>query len=278
MIVADSRADAKLAILCSIAEEAYDAVGGGQVAPDPRLAAEWTVRGTLIGQDALFRKSIDLGGRLVFYGWLLESIAHPGYFVLVIRGTIGAIEWAIDFEVSMRPHPIGGFVEDGFAGLAQTLALEGTGLPLAQALKVIVGEGMLMVTGHSLGGALATLVAAEIVEPENPASLVSARLIASPRVGDRAFSKAFGARVPDHMLYANSADIVPTVPFAFGYCDVPNVTKLDPADEINTSRVCQHHAICYAYLMDPASVDLAHIAAQDRPYAACIRAPAVKAA
>lgn len=278
MIVADSRADAPLARLCRYAEDAYDAVGGGQVSPDPRLAPDWRVRGTLIGQDAVLRKSVELGDRLVFYGWLLESIPNPGHFVLVIRGTIGAIEWAIDFEIGLTSHPIGGYVEDGFYGLAKTLALEGTGQPLVQAIAWIVGEGTLIVTGHSLGAALATLVAADCADPSRLGSRVSARLIASPRVGERAFVQAFGARVPDHMMYANTADIVPTVPFAFGYSDVPNVTKLDPADEICTSRACQHHALVYEYLMDPSSVDLANVATQDRPYAACIRAPAAKAA
>jgi hypothetical protein len=153
--------DAQLALLCGYAEDAYDAVGGGQVSPDPRVAAAWKIHGTLIGQDALLRKSVELADRRVFYGWLLEAIAHPGEFVLVIRGTAGAIEWAIDAEFCRRPHPLGGLVEDGFFGLYQTLALQlpSSQLPLAAALASIVGDGQLIIAGHSLGATLATFAA-----------------------------------------------------------------------------------------------------------------------
>jgi predicted lipase len=82
----------------------------------------------------------------------------------------------------------------------------------------------LYVTGHSLGGALAQLLAfilAGILEAkELPAKKVIAITYASPRVGNKKFQKAFKALEKEgklrHIRVSNDGDVVPVAP-SLGY-------------------------------------------------------------
>jgi hypothetical protein len=82
-----------------------------------------------------------------------------------------------------------------------------------------------MVTGHSLGGALATLFAADLAASvRSGSSSVRARVahismvnFGSPRVGNDAFCDAYGALVRDSVRVVNGSDAVPTLPALLGY-------------------------------------------------------------
>lgn len=74
------------------------------------------------------------------------------------------------------------------------------------------------VTGHSLGGALATMATAELAnhqERELRDSIAACYTFGSPRVGDRSFDQY--VKVPLYRV-TNGVDVVPAVPFAvLGY-------------------------------------------------------------
>jgi hypothetical protein len=107
----------------------------------------------------------------------------------------------------------------------------------------------LVLTGHSLGAALATLCAADHAQ----ARLVT---IGSPRVGDRAFADTFKGR--EAARYVNCADVVTTVPPELGYRHVGELRYIDhsgmmrpgvPAPRtilIDRARASSHHARTYA--------------------------------
>lgn len=72
-----------------------------------------------------------------------------------------------------------------------------------------------MVTGHSLGGALATLCAYDVAHLDwkgGKKAPVVAVTWASPRVGNKAFKESMNEMVASHVRVANKGDIVPTVP------------------------------------------------------------------
>ncbi|SFJ49304.1 Lipase (class 3), partial [Desulfomicrobium apsheronum] len=78
------------------------------------------------------------------------------------------------------------------------------------------GHKRIFVTGHSLGGAVATLLACAIYLKfeDNPVTLYS---YASPRVGDIEFARHWNHLVP-HLRHVYRNDIIPAVPPAdFGY-------------------------------------------------------------
>ena len=86
------------------------------------------------------------------------------------------------------------------------------------------------VTGHSLGGALATLFAAELAS-----SVASGRRrfeevamynYGSPRVGNRAFVEQYNALVPHSVRVVNGSDAVPTVPALLGYRHVAHGVRV----------------------------------------------------
>eukprot|EP00611_Tribonema_gayanum_P026871 TRINITY_DN64_c1_g2_i1.p1 TRINITY_DN64_c1_g2~~TRINITY_DN64_c1_g2_i1.p1 ORF type:complete len:482 (-),score=202.53 TRINITY_DN64_c1_g2_i1:645-2042(-) len=83
-----------------------------------------------------------------------------------------------------------------------------------------VEVGRIMVTGHSLGGALATLCGYDVAQMEwggGGAAPAYAVTWASPRVGNDAFRDDMNAKIRGHVRVANDGDVVPTVPPKMGY-------------------------------------------------------------
>ncbi|KAG6757277.1 hypothetical protein POTOM_037584 [Populus tomentosa] len=79
------------------------------------------------------------------------------------------------------------------------------------------------VTGHSLGGALATLLALELSSSQlvkRGAISVTMYNFGSPRVGNKKFAEVYNQKVKDSWRVVNHRDIVPTVPRLMGYCHV----------------------------------------------------------
>jgi predicted lipase len=96
-------------------------------------------------------------------------------------------------------------VEDGFSHLYDQCS--------ATVNKAVADSGAahVFVTGHSLGGALATLATADLTINKKSASMVT---FASPRTGDLKFAQDFDAAVKVKWRVVNTEDIVTTVPLA----------------------------------------------------------------
>ncbi|XP_019449987.1 PREDICTED: uncharacterized protein LOC109352451 isoform X1 [Lupinus angustifolius] len=87
------------------------------------------------------------------------------------------------------------------------------------------------VTGHSLGGALATLLALELSSSQiakRGAISITMYNFGSPRVGNRRFAELYNERVKDSWRVVNHRDIVPTIPRLMGYCHVAQPLHLAP--------------------------------------------------
>ncbi|KAK4585889.1 hypothetical protein RGQ29_023184 [Quercus rubra] len=89
------------------------------------------------------------------------------------------------------------------------------------------------VTGHSLGGALATLLALELSSSQlamHGAISVTMYNFGSPRVGNKKFAEYYNEKVKDSWRVVNHRDIIPTVPRLMGYCHVAQPVYLAAGD------------------------------------------------
>lgn len=89
------------------------------------------------------------------------------------------------------------------------------------------------VTGHSLGGALATLVALELSASKiakHGVISVTMYNFGSPRVGNKRFTNVYNEKVKDSWRVVNHRDIIPTVPRLMGYCHVAQPVYLAAGD------------------------------------------------
>jgi hypothetical protein len=95
----------------------------------------------------------------------------------------------------------------------------------------------------------------------------------------------FDENVATYTLYNYSRDLVPTVPFALGYTALPQAIKFTPDQAQANIRYnpllplevrnvgCQHHAVCYAAMLDFHAADWKTLPAIDADCAACIIGP-----
>ncbi|GAB2210997.1 hypothetical protein Droror1_Dr00016287 [Drosera rotundifolia] len=95
------------------------------------------------------------------------------------------------------------------------------------------------VTGHSLGGALATLLALELssshlAKSRSGAISVTMYNFGSPRVGNRRFAEVYNEKVKDSWRVVNHRDIIPTVPRLMGYCHVAQPVYLSAGELFRT--------------------------------------------
>jgi hypothetical protein len=145
--------------------------------------------------------------------------------VIAFRGSVTAEDWARDFicaPVVDRAHPQLGHCHAGFLDGAESILDE---------VNVAIGNKAVIVSGHSLGGALALGVGALLVcAGKPPAAIVT---FGAPRFGMAMFVKALAA-VPVRQ-YRRGNDPVPGVPF-----DVPPLLQfLDARDPLIAIGVAQ---------------------------------------
>ncbi len=116
-----------------------------------------------------------------------------------------------DLMVSLRPWWGGGKVHHGFLQAFNSVEQE-----ISNALDEI-GDKPLFITGHSLGGALATLAASRF-------GCKMVCTFGSPRVGNREFCRAFTLKnAGKYFRVFNKSDIVARVPLPVRYfhCGLP---------------------------------------------------------
>jgi triacylglycerol lipase len=159
----------------------------------------------------------------------------------------------------------------------------GPNVPLVAALSAIAGSGRLTVTGHSLGAALATYLAADLADPQRLGNRVAARLFASPRPGDGLFAQYAGALIADCRAYAREFDLVPRVPFGFDYAPISSTVMIPLGAggvrvRLSSGPRGQHHVLSHAAQLDPSCLTPTALLPIDDPYLACLILPQAAAA
>jgi hypothetical protein len=195
---------------------------------------------------------------------LICQLDQTGDAVIAIRGTEGILEWIHDAEFDLVPCPFlagAGHTEDGFTAMYESLRTEaepGSPTVVAALAKLPFPRPVSSVTicGHSLGGALATLLALDVAA-NTVFSHPSVYSYGSPRTGDSLFASTYNQVVTDSYRIANRLDIVPALPPPVDYEHVLNPYELNPIRLVpfppkilvKSTLTCEHSLATYLYLL-----------------------------
>jgi hypothetical protein len=188
----------------------------------------------------------------VTIGIIAQNAAEDTDVVFAIRGTEGIWEWLQDLKFLARTFPNvsgSGLTEDGFTDMYLSFSLTpGPSTTFVKdAVALLPSNAMVTITGHSLGAALATLLALDMGANTNlPIILYT---LASPRVGDLVFHNLFNHVVPNAYRIANRLDIVPKTPPPLLYFHVGDETELIPGSSLLFTIPCEHHLTSYLNLL-----------------------------
>jgi len=226
-----------------------------------------------------------------FYGIVVREIKNPDSRIIAIRGTEGAIEWIDDaaaLPVPFRQVPSAGRVAYGFDKIYDSLKVVPSPLPedramgpeTAAPLAGSFGEQLhqlalrreaarrgramradearpsrpTVVTGHSLGSALATLFVLEN-DARRRFEVATLCTFASPRVGNLEFARRFDQLPITSWRIVNSLDVVPRlpphIPMVLEYDHVDTEYSFRSSDFARNSLLCWHTMETYLHWLDP---------------------------
>jgi triacylglycerol lipase len=275
---------------------AYDmyAVNHDDLRPAPKkIPHGWELSAWINMSDFLFQIKAPK-----FYGIIVHETANPDNRIIAIRGTEGIVEWIDDAAsfvmVPFKQVPSAGRVAFGFDNIYSTMKVvpvphtapgltavaepELTGsfgdqleqlALLRETERGVVREfdagrtrrdRPTVVTGHSLGSALATLFVLEnSVKHKFDISLIST--LASPKVGNLEFKHVFGALPLTSWRIVNIRDIVPklppTIPFILDFEQIDVAYSFDSWLFAKKSLSCYHSIDTYLHWLDQ-GLPLAH--------------------
>ena len=166
-------------------------------------------------------KFIDYHGTQCYVAWNTDSM------VIAFRGT-EPTQWN-DIKADLRAWLV---KDDECSGRIHT-GFHHEVHKILDRVQITVGQmrhkKKLYITGHSLGGALATLCAADIRRSlKLPVTMYN---YGSPRVGNKKFKILYQKLVPDSFRFVNDKDAVPTMP-KIAYHHVGNLCYMDNDGEI----------------------------------------------
>lgn len=183
---------------------------GGNV-PDPK---------TLIRIGILYNNPNDPA---ICYVWYANGTAW-----VVFRGTMNLREWMQDFHYTQNPLPDSSTKKKNNSTTQHTLVLRNSivrpkihsgFLEIYNSFKddlfsyiKKVNPHLIVVTGHSLGAAMATLSGVELVDSGYKNTVIYN--FASPKVGDKGLRDYILLNNIPHFRIVNRSDVIPTLPLS----------------------------------------------------------------
>lgn len=167
---------------------------------------------------------------------LIFTSSSTQEIVVSFRGSVSKQNWIINKDtawVHYTGHP-GAKVHRGFYTAAAQI--NDKIIPLVHALLAENAQQKLVVTGHSLGGALAVFAALELSKLTDHISLYT---YGQPRVGNSDFAKYYSTRKITTVRVTNQGDPVPHTPLhSKGFVHIKHELMLTPTSAV----VCAEEA------------------------------------
>tara|TARA_B100000965_G_scaffold234731_1_gene196636 strand:- start:426 stop:1040 length:615 start_codon:yes stop_codon:yes gene_type:complete len=155
-----------------------------------------------------------------------------GYTILAIEGTKETTDWLTNIKFVLKSDDCHrGFKTNSYRSLSK----------LVCDYEALDKNRKLVIAGHSLGGATATLIA-DLILPNNPnIALVTA---GSPRPGGRKLRERL--KNVEHLRFVYGDDIVPkTPPWIFGYVHTHQSIPLEDDNDTRFDGVQDHNMGSY---------------------------------
>ena len=156
----------------------------------------------------------------------------PGYCILAVEGTSSMDDWVTNLKFLVRKDDTHrGFKANAMSTLAKMVI----------SYESLEKERVIVVAGHSLGGATATVLADLLLKSTSELHIVT---IGSPRPGGRGLRKRL--KDVDHLRFVHGSDIVPkSPPFLTGYVHTHPSIHLEDVNPEFFDRVADHNAADY---------------------------------
>ena len=155
-----------------------------------------------------------------------------GYTILAIEGTKEKTDWLTNIKFLLKSDDCHrGFKNNSYRSLSK----------LVCDYEALDKKRKLIITGHSLGGATATLIA-DLIYPNNQnIALITA---GSPRSGGRKLKERL--KNVEHLRFVYGDDIVPkTPPWVCGYVHTHQPIPLEDANDTRFDGVADHNMGSY---------------------------------
>ena len=156
----------------------------------------------------------------------------PKYCILTVEGTSSMDDWITNLKFLVRKDDTHrGFKENAMRILTKMVIN----------YETLEKDRVLVVAGHSLGGATATVLGDLLLKSTPDLHIVT---IGSPRPGGRGLRKRL--KDVDHLRFVHGSDIVPkSPPFLTGYVHTHPEIHLEDVNPTRFDRVADHNAEDY---------------------------------
>ena len=159
------------------------------------------------------------------------------WVVAAFKGSNSTMDWIFDFwglefdepctlpnaSTSLLARQTEGKVHTGFCRYYAALAQQGIASAFLTLLNAHPGYEA-VITGHSLGGAVATLFSYDVYDTSHGTVKPLLHTFGQPRVGDYDFSRALLRRVRNAYRIVHRRDVVPHLPLCFGHGECRNIS------------------------------------------------------